>query len=227
MSEKKTDQITQLPVCDLHPFSNHPFHPYPEEMMDDLCRSIEENGIITPIIVRAVSKGTGYEIIAGHNRVEACRRIGMETIPAIVREVDTDTAILMMVDSNQQREHLLPSEKAFAYKMKLEAMKRQVKKNGARTQVGYRPGERSADLLGKEIGESRNQIQRYIRLTSLIPQLLELVDGQNSLRNHLAVFCATVETQLQRGNAQFVQLVVRKRRPVVAPLAPEHVSCTL
>ena len=161
MNEKKTDQITQLPVCDLHPFSNHPFHPYPEELMADLCRSIEENGIITPIIVRAVSKGTGYEIIAGHNRVEACRRIGMETIPAIVREVDTDTAILMMVDSNQQREHLLPSEKAFAYKMKLEAMKRQVKKNGARTQVGYRPGERSADLLGKEIGESRNQIQIF------------------------------------------------------------------
>ena len=196
MNEKKTDQITQLPVCDLHPFSNHPFHPYPEELMADLCRSIEENGIITPIIVRAVSKGTGYEIIAGHNRVEACRRIGMETIPAIVREVDTDTAILMMVDSNQQREHLLPSEKAFAYKMKLEAMKRQVKKNGARTQVGYRPGERSADLLGKEIGESRNQIQRYIRLTSLIPQLLELVD-KGKLAMNPAVELSYLSSQQQ------------------------------
>ena len=177
MEEKKTDRIMQLPIDDLRPFSNHPFHLYPEDKMEELAKSVEENGIITPIIVRPVSKGAGYEIIAGHNRVEACRRIGMETIPSLVRDVDNDTAVLMMVDSNQQREHLLPSEKAFAYRMRLEAMKRQVKKNGARTQVGYKPGERSADLVGKELGESRNQVQRYIRLTFLIPPLLELVDN--------------------------------------------------
>ena len=179
---KKTDSvhrepIQRLAVDTLQPFKNHPFRMYSEEKLIELSESIRENGVISPILVRPLASG-GYEIVSGHNRVEACRLAGIETIPAIVRDMDDDTAILMMIDANQQREIVLPSEKAFAYKMRLEAMKRQGKRTASvGTQVGYKSGEKSADRLARDVGESRNQIQRYIRLTYLIPELRDMVDG--------------------------------------------------
>ena len=150
---------------------------YSPEKLAELSESIRENGVISPILVRPLASG-GYEIVSGHNRVEACKLAGIETIPAIVRDMDDDTAILMMIDANQQRETVLPSEKAFAYKMRLEAMKRQGKRTASvGTQVGYKSGEKSADRLARDVGESRNQIQRYIRLTYLIPELRDMVDS--------------------------------------------------
>ena len=169
--------IQRLAVDTLQPFKNHPFRMYSEEKLLELSESIRENGVISPILVRPLASG-GYEIVSGHNRVEACKLAGIETIPAIVREMDDDTAILVMIDANQQRETVLPSEKAFAYKMRLDAMKRQGKRAASvGTQVGYKSGEKSADRLARDVGESRNQIQRYIRLTYLIPELRDMVDS--------------------------------------------------
>ena len=171
------EPIQSLAIDTLQPFKNHPFRLYSDAQMQELVQSIRENGVITPILVRPVASG-GFEIVSGHNRVEACRRAGIETIPAIVRSMDDDTAILVMVDANQQRESILPSEKAFAYKMRLDAMKRQGKRTASvGTQVGYKSGEKSADRLARDVGESRNQIQRYIRLTYLIPELRDMVDS--------------------------------------------------
>ena len=171
------EPIQPLAVDTLQPFRNHPFRLYSDAQMQELVQSIRENGVITPILVRPLASG-GFEIVSGHNRVEACKLAGIETIPAIVREMDNDTAILLMVDANQQRESILPSEKGFAYKMRLDAMKRQGKRPAAvGTQIGYKSGEKSADRLAREVGESRNQIQRYIRLTYLIPELRDMVDN--------------------------------------------------
>ena len=171
------EPIQSLAIDTLQPFKSHPFRLYSDAQMQELVQSIRENGVITPILVRPIVSG-GFEIVSGHNRVEACRRAGIETIPAIVRSMDDDTAILVMVDANQQRESILPSEKAFAYKMRLDAMKRQGKRTASvGTQVGYKSGEKSADRLARDVGESRNQIQRYIRLTYLIPELRDMVDS--------------------------------------------------
>ena len=179
---KNTDNLYQGPIQSLavetlRPFQDHPLRLYPDEKMNELAQSIRENGVITPILVRPLPSG-GYEIVSGHNRVEACKRAGLSAIPAIVREMDDDTATLLMVDANQQRESIMPSEKAFAYKMRLDAMKRQGKRPVETcTQPGYKSGEKSADRLAREVGESRNQIQRHIRLTFLIPELRDLVDS--------------------------------------------------
>ncbi len=171
------EPIQRLAVDTLQPFKNHPFRMYSREKLAELSESIRENGVISPILVRPLASG-GYEIVSGHNRVEACKLSGIETIPAIVRDMDDDTAILVMIDANQQRETVLPSEKAFAYKMRLEAMKRQGKRTASvGTQVGYKSGEKSADRLARDVGESRNQIQRYIRLTYLISELRDMVDS--------------------------------------------------
>ena len=170
------DSLQNLPLDDLHAFKDHPFRLYTEDKMAEMVESIQEHGVITPILVRPANDGNGYEIISGHNRVEACRRAGIEHIPATVRELDDDTAIIVMVDSNlRQREKLLPIEKAMAYKMKLEAIKRQ----GARTdltssQVGTKF--RSDEMLAETMPDSRMQIQRYIRLNNLQPALLDMVD---------------------------------------------------
>ena len=143
--------------------------------MKQLAQSIKENGVLTPCIVRPSPYGDGYELLSGHRRVAACRLIGRKTIPAIVRDLDTDAATILMVDANQQRENLLPSEKAFAYRMKLEAMKSQGKRNDLTlSQVGTRL--RSDSQMAKESGDSRNQIQRHIRLTHLEENLLQMVD---------------------------------------------------
>ena len=174
--EKKDGNLEELPVDELRPFKNHPFRLYTEERMAEMVESVQEHGVISPILVRPAPDGTGYEIISGHNRVEACRRAGIDQIPATVRNLDDDTAIILMVDSNlRQRDKLLPSEKAKAYQMKMDALKRQ----GARTdltssQFGTRF--RTDEIVAQEAGESRNQVQRYIRLNRLIPVLQEAVD---------------------------------------------------
>lgn len=160
-----------IPINKLHPFSNHPFHIRHDLEFSELVDSISESGIITPIIVRP-KVGVGYEVISGHRRWEACKELGIESIPARVEYIDDDEATILMVNSNIQREHVLPSEKAFAYKMRMEAMKHQGKATSS--QIGTKL--RTLDAMGKEVDESRNQIHRYIRLTYLIPSILQMVD---------------------------------------------------
>lgn len=163
-----------IPINKLHPFSNHPFHVRHDLEFSELVDSISESGIITPIIVRP-KVGVGYEVISGHRRWEACKELGIESIPARVEYIDDDEATILMVNSNIQREHVLPSEKAFAYKMRMEALKRtsgRPSKNSG--QVG--PNFRSDEQVADETGESRKQVQRYIRLTYLIPSILQMVD---------------------------------------------------
>ena len=172
----KTETIVTLNSKDLHPFEGHPFGVHDDEEMKNMIDSIKEFGILTPITVRPREEG-GYEIISGHRRMRACELAGMNTIPAIVREVDRDTAIIMMVDSNLQRENILPSEKAKAYKMKLEAIKRQGKRNDLTShQVGGKL--EAAEIIAQENNESATQIRRYIRLNELSPPLQKLVDEE-------------------------------------------------
>ena len=168
--------LTELPVDSLIPFEKHPFREYPEEQMQEMVDSVSQYGVLMPILVRPHKSGEGYEIISGHNRVEACKRAGIEKIPATVRELDDDTAIILMVDSNlRQRDKLLPSEKAKAYQMKMDAMRRKAGRPGKNvSQVGTQ--KRTDQIIAEEAGESRNQIQRYIRLNNLTPPLMDLVD---------------------------------------------------
>lgn len=172
-------QLAELDVDSLVPFKDHPFREYPEEKMQEMVESVTEHGILMPILVRPHKSGEGYEIISGHNRVEACRRAGMKTIPATVRELDDDTAIILMVDSNlRQRDKLLPSEKAKAYQMKMEAMQRKAgrpSKNSSQVGINFK-GKQTLDIIGEASGESRNTVHRYIRLNSLNPPLLNFVD---------------------------------------------------
>lgn len=172
----KTDNkttITELPVDLLVPFTEHPFRPYSGEQLWELVRSIEENGVLTPILVRPAKDGQRYEIISGHNRVNAARRAGLNTIPATVRELDDDAATLAMVESNlRQREQLLPSEKAFAYKMQMDALKHQ----GKATSSQFETKLRSDEVIAQSSKESRATVQRFIRLTNLITPLLNMVD---------------------------------------------------
>ena len=166
-------QITNLPIDKLHPFEGHPYKVLDNEEMNDLISSIQESGILTPLLVRPLEETTDeYEVISGHRRLHAAQKAGLETGPAFSHAIDRDTASILLVDSNLHREHILPSEKAFAYKLKLEAMNRQ----GQRTffQVGKKIN--SYEEMADQVGESRNQIHRYIRLTYLIPPLLDLLD---------------------------------------------------
>lgn len=173
-SEQNPEQIQQLPLTELHPFPNHPFKVLEDEAMQRMVESIAQYGVLAPLIVRPRPEG-GYEILSGHRRQYAAKLAGLETLPVIVRNMDDNAAVVLMVDSNLQREHILPSERAFAYKMKLEALKNQ----GARSDLtSDQPGQKlwSVEQVASDAGESKTQIQRYIRLTHLIPELLELVD---------------------------------------------------
>ena len=171
-TENKTT-ITELPVELLIPFTEHPFRPYSGEQLWELVRSIEENGVLTPILVRPSKDGQRYEIISGHNRVNAARRAGLKTVPATVRELDDDAATLTMVESNlRQREQLLPSEKAFAYKMQMDALKHQGKATSSQLETKLR----SDEVIAQSSKESRATVQRFIRLTNLITPLLNMVD---------------------------------------------------
>ncbi|MBO4384296.1 MAG: ParB/RepB/Spo0J family partition protein [Clostridia bacterium] len=169
--------LAALDIESLVPFKDHPFRIYPEEKMQQMVESVLESGVTSPILVRPLKTGDGYEIIAGHNRVEACRRAGIKKIPATIREMDDDTAVILMVDSNIcQRDRLLPSEKAKAYQMKMEALKRQGERRDLTSdQVG--PKLRTRESIGETAGDSGTQVQRFIRLNSLIPALLDYVDS--------------------------------------------------
>ena len=173
--EEQREQVQQIPIDALHPFTNHPFKVLDDEAMTRTVESIAQYGVLAPLIARPRPDGDGYEIISGHRRQYAAKRAGLETLPVIVRNMDDDAAVLLMVDSNLQRETILPSERAFAYKMKLEALKNQ----GARSdltssQIGTKL--RADEKVAQDLGESRNQVQRFIRLTNLIPELLDMVD---------------------------------------------------
>ena len=173
--EEQREQVQQIPIDALHPFTNHPFKVLDDEAMTRTVESIAQYGVLAPLIARPRPDGDGYEIISGHRRQYAAKLAGLDTLPVIVRNMDDNAAVLLMVDSNLQREHILPSERAFAYKMKLEALKNQ----GARSdltssQIGAKL--RADEKVAQDSGESRNQIQRFIRLTNLIPELLDMVD---------------------------------------------------
>ena len=173
--EEQREQVQQIPIDDLHPFTNHPFKVLDDEAMTRTVESIAQYGVLAPLIARPRPDGDGYEIISGHRRQYAAKLAGLETLPVIVRQMSDDAAVILMVDSNLQREHILPSERAFAYKMKLEALKNQ----GARSDLTSRQvvGKlEAADVIGKTTDESGRQVQRYVRLTNLIPELLNMVD---------------------------------------------------
>lgn len=176
--ENKLPRIYDIPLSEIDDFPDHPFKVKLDEDMDQLVQSIKERGIITPVTLRPKEDGR-YEIVSGHRRRKACELAGFDTVKAEVREMTRDEAIILMVESNLQRSIILPSEKAFSYKMRLEAMKRQAgrpsQNNSSPVGIDLR-GKQSLDVLGEEVGDSRNQIHRYIRLTELIPELLDLVD---------------------------------------------------
>lgn len=172
------ERVQSLPLDRLIPFPNHPFKVLDDEKMQETVESIKERGVLVPILVRPTNDGN-FEIVSGHRRHHASLLAGKTEIPAIVREMDDDTAILLMVDSNLQREELLPSEKAFAYKMKLDATKRQGQRTDlTSSQIGMKFSKQSLDLIGEQTGDSRNTIHRYIRLTNLVPDLLNRVDNK-------------------------------------------------
>ena len=199
---RQTEQIQQIPIAELHPFKDHPFKVLDDEAMQRTVESVAQFGVLAPLVVRPREEG-GYEIISGHRRQHAAELAGLKTLPVIVRNMDDDQAVIQMVDSNLQRESILPSERAFAYKMKLEAIKNQ----GARSDLTVRQvvGKlEAADLVGKSSDESGRQVQRFIRLTNLIPELLELVD-QKKISFNPAVELSYLTTSEQRDFFEAMQ----------------------
>ena len=195
------ESAMEIEIDKIKPFAGHPFKVIDDEKMQDLIESISESGVLTPVLIRP-DQNDGYEMISGHRRMHAAQKAGLITIPAIVREMTDDEAVIAMVDANIQREELLPSEKAFAYKMKLEAMKRQ----GSRTDLTLSQNEtklRSDEILSKQVGESRAQVQRYIRLTELIPDLLELVDKKR-LNFTIAVDISYIPQDVQKWIYEYI-----------------------
>ena len=175
-AHSQAEQVQQIPIDALHPFINHPFKVLDDEAMTRTVESVAQYGVLAPLIARPRPEGDGYEIISGHRRQYAAKLAGLDTLPVIVRQMDDDAAVILMVDSNLQREHILPSERALAYKMKLDAMRRtsgRPPKENPRQLVG---NFETADIVGKESGESGRQVQRFIRLTNLVPELLDMVD---------------------------------------------------
>lgn len=190
------ESAMEIEISKIHPFKNHPFKVLDDEKMQDLVESVKINGVLTPVLLR-MDENEEYEMVSGHRRMHAAQLAGLTTIPAIVRELSDDDAIVAMVDANIQREELLPSEKAFAYKMKLDAMKRQ----GIRTdltcvQNEHKSGKKSRELLGEQVGISSVQVTRYIRLTELIPELLNLVDNKK-LQFTVAVDISYIDKEVQ------------------------------
>ena len=168
------EKRTEMPLSDLHPFEGHPFKVLDDELMEQTVESIKQIGVVSPLIVRLDPEG-GFEILSGHRRFHAAQLAGLETVPVIVKEMDDDAAIIFMVDSNLQRENILPSERAFSYKMKLEAMKHQGER-GDLTSAQVGPKSWAAQVVAEEAGDSKSQVKRYIRLTNLIPEILDMVD---------------------------------------------------
>ena len=196
------ESAMEIEINKIHAFKNHPFKVLDDEKMQDLIESVKLSGVLTPVLLR-VDNNDEYEMISGHRRLHAAKMAGLTTIPAIVRELSDDDAVIAMVDANIQREELLPSEKAFAYRMKLEAMKRQ----GSRTDLTLSQNEtksRSDEVLSKQVGESRAQVQRYIRLTELIPELLDLVDSKK-LKFTVAVDISYIDKEIQEWIYEYIK----------------------
>jgi len=196
--EQQREQVQQIPIDELFPFKNHPFKVLDDESMQRTVESVEQYGVLSPLIARPRSEG-GYEIISGHRRQHAAQLAGLDALPVIVRQMDDDAAVLLMVDSNLQRETILPSERAFAYKMKLEAMKHQAGRptQDNYSQVGNNFGTLSSEEMAEELGTSKNQIFRYIRLTNLVPELLDMVD-EKKISFNPAVELSYLDTNQQR-----------------------------
>ena len=196
------ESAMEIEISKIHPFKNHPFKVLDDEKMQDLVESVKINGVLTPVLLR-MDENEEYEMVSGHRRMHAAQLAGLTMIPAIVRELSDDDAIVAMVDANIQREELLPSEKAFAYKMKLEAMKRQ----GVRTDLTLSQNEtklRSDEVLSKQVGESRAQVQRFVRLTELIPELLDLVDNKK-LQFTVAVDISYIDKEVQEWIYEYIR----------------------
>ena len=203
--EQQREQVQQIPIGELFPFKNHPFKVLDDESMQRTVESVEQYGVLSPLIARPRPEG-GYEIISGHRRQHAAQLAGLDTLPVIVRQMDDDAAVLLMVDSNLQRETILPSERAFAYKMKLEAMKHQAGRptQDNYSQVGNNFGTLSSEEMAEELGTSKNQIFRYIRLTNLVPELLDMVD-EKKISFNPAVELSYLDTNQQRDFLEAMQ----------------------
>ena len=203
--EQQRGQVQQIPIGELFPFKNHPFKVLDDESMQRTVESVEQYGVLSPLIARPRPEG-GYEIISGHRRQHAAQLAGLDALPVIVRQMDDDAAVLLMVDSNLQRETILPSERAFAYKMKLEAMKHQAGRptQDNYSQVGNNFGTLSSEEMAEELGTSKNQIFRYIRLTNLVPELLDMVD-EKKISFNPAVELSYLDTNQQRDFLEAMQ----------------------
>lgn len=199
MPVKKSERVQEIPLSELHPFKNHPFRVVDDEAMQRTVESVARFGVLAPALVRPRPEG-GYELVAGHRRMRASELAGLETMPVIVRQMDDDTATIAMVDSNLQRETLLPSERAFAYKMKMEAMKHQGERTDLTSgQLGRKSdGKESREVIAEQTGESARQVQRFINLTNLIPELLEMVDHKEIAFNP-AVELSFLKKEEQQG----------------------------
>ena len=203
--EQQREQVQQIPIGELFPFKDHPFKVLDDDSMQRTVESVEQYGVLSPLIARPRPEG-GYEIISGHRRQHAAQLAGLDTLPVIVRNMDDDAAVLLMVDSNLQRETILPSERAFAYKMKLEAMKHQAGRptQDNYSQVGNNFGTLSSKEMAEELGTSKNQIFRYIRLTNLVPELLDMVD-EKKISFNPAVELSYLDTNQQRDFLEAMQ----------------------
>ncbi len=197
-AEARLPKVEEIPLTEITPFKEHPFKVKDDEEMEQLKESIRASGVLVPTLARPKSTG-GYELISGHRRMAACREPGMKTMPVIVRSLTDEEAVIAMVDANLQRERILPSEKAFAYKMKYEAMKHQ----GTSSQLGTKS--RTDELLAQSSGESRNQIQRYMRLTNLVPKLLDLMD-----EGRIALSVGVELSYLDRPNQEYIARVIER-----------------
>ena len=217
--EAKLEKIMELPIDEIHEFKNHPFRVRQDEEMIKLTESITENGILLPTLVRPSPDGKGYEMVSGHRRMKAAEMNGLDKIPAIVRDLTDEQATIIMVDSNIQRETILPTERGFAYKMKLEAMKRQGKRVDLTcVQLGHKlEGIKSVEILANEVGESKNQVRRYIRLTELIEPLRDMVDGLREDKKKIALNPAVELSYLSKENQQFVVKYIEE-----LDLTPSH-----
>lgn len=202
LTDARNEMVVDIPLTELHPFRDHPFKILDDAKMDDTVESIREHGVMIPAIARPQPEG-GFELVSGHRRHHACERAGLTTMPVIVRDLDDDAATILMVDSNLQRENILPSERAFAYKMKLDALNRQrgrPRKENVGQVVPLFSGMRSTEIIGEQVGESYKQVQRYIRLTALIPELLDMVD------NRIIAFNPAVELSYLKTDEQHMLL---------------------
>lgn len=199
------ESAVDVNIRDIHSFENHPFKVVDDEKMEELVESIKVNGVLTPVLIRTSNKKRGYEMISGHRRMHAAELAGLTVIPAIVREMDDDTAILAMIDANIQREELMPSEKAFAFKMKMEAIKRQGSRSDLTcAQNDHKLGMKSRSIVGEQVGISSAQVSRYIRLTELIPELLDYVDKKR-IQFTVAVEISYMDKEIQKWVFEYIK----------------------